>query len=165
MLSMKRLLWLLLTLCTIASATQARADDDYHSCMAPSNSDNSDDQLAACSRYLEQTGHPNSERKTAYWQRGKIYQKSKQDYDSAIADYTQMIALDPKDAHSFFLRAWAHMWKNYANKNEDDCAPAHADFDQANALAPNRYHFDAAFYEQFGCGTPKQQDYTHLHDN
>jgi tetratricopeptide (TPR) repeat protein len=163
MLSMKRLLWLLLAACTLASATlPARADDDYHRCIAPSNSNDDDEQLAACSRYLQQTGHPNSERKLAYWQRGKIYERSKKDYVLAIADYGELIALDPTDAHSFFLRGWAHMWNSYANKNEDDCAPAHADFDQANALNPQKYHFNAEFYERFGCGKPKEQDYTNL---
>jgi tetratricopeptide (TPR) repeat protein len=164
---MKRLACLLLMSlvsvpCALALAIlPARADDDYHRCIAPSNSGNQDAVIADCSRYLQQPGHPNSERKLAYWQRGKIYQKSKQDYDLAVADYSQMIALDPKDAHSYFLRGWAYMWKSNSGKDEESCASAHADFDQANALDPQKYHFDADFYERFGCG-PHKEDYTNL---
>ena len=162
---MKRILRPLLTSCALALATlPAQAGDDYHACIAPSNSNNSDKQLADCSRYLEQTGHPNSERKLAYWRRGQIYERSKEDYDRAIADYDQLIALDPKDAHSFFLRGWAHMRKGYLHKNDEDCAPAHADFDQANALDPQKYHFNAEFYERFGCDKPKQQDFFNLYN-
>jgi tetratricopeptide (TPR) repeat protein len=162
---MKRLLWLLLASYTLVIAIlPARADDDFRSCVAPSNSNNADEQIAACSRYLEQTGHPNAERKLAYWQRGKVYERSKKDLDRAIADFDQLIALDPKDAHSFFLRGWAHVWKNYKNNNEEDCASAHADFDQANALNPQKYHFNAEFYERFGCGAPKPMDSFNLYE-
>jgi hypothetical protein len=43
------------------------------------------------------------------------------------------------------------MWKNYKNNNEQDCDSAGMDFAEANALAPQRYHFNADFYDRFGC--------------
>ncbi len=56
------------------------------------------------------------------------------------------------------------MWKHYATRNEEDCVPAHADFDQANAPALQKYHFDAGFYERVGCGAPAPTDYLKMRD-
>jgi tetratricopeptide (TPR) repeat protein len=74
--------------------------------------------------------------------RGQAYFDAK-NYDLAVAEYNQAIALDPKNATAYFLRGQA-----YGNKNDDDRAIA--DYSQAIALDPKyaeAYVFRGIIYE------------------
>jgi lipoprotein NlpI len=64
----------------------------------------------------------------AHYNRGIAYQ-SKSDYDRAIADFDQTIALDPKDAVAYYSRGIAY-------KAKGDFDRAIADFDRAIAINP-----------------------------
>jgi lipoprotein NlpI len=64
----------------------------------------------------------------AYYNRGTAYQ-SKSDYDRAIANFDQTIALDPKDAVAYYSRGIAY-------KAKGDLDRAIADFDRAIAINP-----------------------------
>ena len=63
-------------------------------------------------------------------QRGIAYQNGKQDYDRAIADYTETIRLDPKYALAFYNRG-------LAKQKIGDTAGGEADLASARALDPN----------------------------
>jgi len=54
---------------------------------------------------------------------------SKKDYDKAIADFTEAIAIEPSSVDCYFLRARAYMAKN-------DHEPAIADYTRILELAP-----------------------------
>ena len=60
--------------------------------------------------------------------RGDAYQW-KDDYDRAIADYTQAIRLNPDDAYAYYSRGKAYHWK-------DDYDRAIADYEQALRIDP-----------------------------
>jgi tetratricopeptide (TPR) repeat protein len=62
----------------------------------------------------------------AYNNRGWAYDK-KGDHDKAIAEYTEAIRLDPKDAMAYNNRGWAYRKKGELDK-------AKQDFDQAEKL-------------------------------
>ena len=64
----------------------------------------------------------------AHYNRGIAYQ-SKSDYDRAIADFNQAIALHPKDAVAYYNRGIAY-------KAEGDLDRAIADFNQSIAINP-----------------------------
>lgn len=63
---------------------------------------------------------------TALYNRGNAYE-SKRDYDRAIANYTDAIAIDPKDAFAFNNRGVAYRAKG-------DVVRANADFAEAARL-------------------------------
>ena len=65
----------------------------------------------------------------AYYNRGNAY-FDKRDYDRAIADFTQAIKLDPKDAFAIHDRGVAYYEKH-------DFERAIADFEAAIKINPN----------------------------
>jgi Flp pilus assembly protein TadD len=64
-----------------------------------------------------------------YFERGKAH-AGKEDYDSAIADYTQVIRLDPNDAVAYSSRGLAYNTKGQK-------ALAIKDLEKALSLTPN----------------------------
>jgi hypothetical protein len=71
------------------------------------------------------------------------------DYDSAIADYTEVIRLDPKNANGYFGRAWA-----YRAKREYDSAIA--DYSEVIRLYPKN---SALTYSWRGQAYRQKEDY------
>jgi lipoprotein NlpI len=87
-----------------------------------------DVQIAGCTEAIQSGKYSGKDLNWAYDNRGVAYGK-KGDFDHAIADYTQAIALDPKIAKAYNNRGVA-----YATKGDHDRAIA--DFTQAIALDP-----------------------------
>ena len=59
----------------------------------------------------------------AYYCRGLIYHK-KGDYDKAVADYTEAIRLDPRDADAYYNRGVVYKYKGETAEAEADFAVA-----------------------------------------
>jgi tetratricopeptide (TPR) repeat protein len=68
-----------------------------------------------------------------YIDRGLIFLNSR-DFDSAVADFTRVIELEPKNAFGFANRAIAYAWKNKNDAAEKDLVAAEA-LDPTNAVA------------------------------
>ncbi len=84
--------------------------------------------IVACTQILQDRGEPPSNLAIVYFDRGTAY-LSKGDYDRAIADYTQAIAINPQDAEYYIARGYA-----YDRKGDHDHATA--DFSKAAAINP-----------------------------
>jgi lipoprotein NlpI len=89
-----------------------------------------DQQIRSCSTLIETGRESKASRAAAYTYRGNAY-NAKGDHDRAIADYTEAIRLDPKDA----LVAYNNRGNAYLAKGELDRAIA--DFDEAIRLDPS----------------------------
>jgi len=86
--------------------------------------------IIACTRIIQSGEVHGTDLAASYVNRGSRY-AGKEDYDRAIADYTEAIRLDPKLDYAFFRRARA-----YAQKKEHDRAIT--DYSQAIRLNPKR---------------------------
>jgi lipoprotein NlpI len=100
--------------------------------------------IASCTKVIDSKKWTGANLARAYTARGIAYD-DKQDYDHAIAEYTQAIQIDPKEARNYNNRCFAHN-----NKNELDLAIA--DCSQAILLDPklSRAYINrgAAYYHQ-----------------
>ena len=86
--------------------------------------------IAACSRIIERGNRePREARSIALMNRGITYHDTER-YDSAIADFNAVLALDPDYAPAFNRRAMAFRYK----PDPDRALP---DFDRAIAMEPN----------------------------
>src|SRR5262249_51849600 len=73
--------------------------------------DQADDRtIAGCTHIIESGSATQTDLKAAYVNRGVSY-KNKGDFDRAIADYNQAIALDPRDSVVYFNRGYAYSGK------------------------------------------------------
>ena len=88
-----------------------------------------DERISACTRIIALARRAGRSIPLAYYNRANAYYDDKGDYDRAIADYDQVIRLDPKHALAYSYRGSA-----YRHKGEYDRAIA--DFDQAIKLDP-----------------------------
>jgi tetratricopeptide (TPR) repeat protein len=88
-----------------------------------------DERISACTRIIALARRAGRSIPSAYYNRANAYYDDKRDYDRAIADYAQVIRLDPKHAFAYSYRGSA-----YRHKGEYDRAIA--DFDQAIKLDP-----------------------------
>ena len=84
--------------------------NDYDDCMQHADQDRT---IAGCSRIIEDIGDSNRNRRIAYDNRG-IAWHTKGDNDRAIADYTEAIRLNPKDALAYDNRGTA--WRDKGNR-------------------------------------------------
>jgi tetratricopeptide (TPR) repeat protein len=87
-----------------------------------------DAQIAACSRLLSMGKFRGSNLAHIYGWRGNSY-VGKGEYDRAIADYDEVIGLDPKYASAYNGRGFA-----YHSRGDDERAIA--DYDEAIRLDP-----------------------------
>jgi tetratricopeptide (TPR) repeat protein len=88
-----------------------------------------DERISACTRIITLARRAGRSIPSAFYNRANAYYDDKGDYDRAIADYDQVIRLDPKHAFAYSYRGSA-----YRHKGEYDRAIA--DFDQAIKLDP-----------------------------
>ena len=98
------------------TADQATCETDLH-----------DAGLAACSRAIESGDFKGDKLVALYKRRGFIY--FLKDYDRAIADFTEVIRLDPKDARAYINRGVSY-------REKGDAERAIADFSEAIQLDP-----------------------------
>ncbi len=152
-----------LTLASFASARAGPADD----C---SQDKDQDLRIRGCTSIIE--GSATGSKPAAYNARGSAYY-DKGDYDSAIADLSEAIRLDPKDANAYYHRGLAfagignaaveraiadfiqldpksvgaYYNRGNAYNNKGDYKRAIADYDAALRLDPTLK--DAAKYRQF----------------
>jgi tetratricopeptide (TPR) repeat protein len=120
-----RIIWFAAVAASLAAAPAFGASKkDWNACKAT----DPDQVIAACTRVLQ--SEPNSA--LAYYNRGQAY-VDKEDYDRAIADYTEAIGANPKDACipcAYNGRAWSHFKLGKAQQGLSDV-------DKALELEPN----------------------------
>ena len=84
--------------------------------------------ITACTQILRDRGEPPANLAIVYFDRGTAY-LNKGDYDHAIADYTQAIAINSQDAEYYIARGYS-----YDRKGDDNHATA--DFSKAAEIDP-----------------------------
>ena len=107
-------------------ASLAHAQVDPTRCRAPIAS--SDERIAGCTAVIEAGKGPKTNLAWAYDLRARAYFEIR-DFDRAIADFSQLIELDPKDPHAHNNRGAAYFRKG-------DFDRAIADHDEAIRLDP-----------------------------
>lgn len=90
-----------------------------------------DQQIKSCSELIQSGKESQENLAIAFYNRALAYEsKDNFDYEHAIADYTESIRLNPKDADAFFYRG-------LSKGRLGDKAGAAADLDEAKRLNPN----------------------------
>lgn len=125
----------------IAPTTNKQDQDDCD------QSDNLDRSIAACTRIVQNSNEKKRERAIGFGTRGLRY-AAKGDDDRAIADYSEAIQLELKDADVFHARGLA-----YSRKGDLDRAIA--DYSEAIRLEPKRF----SFYVNRGVAYRRKGDY------
>jgi tetratricopeptide (TPR) repeat protein len=92
----------------------------------------SDERIAACTAVIEAGKGPSEGLAWAYRLRAREYLMTR-DYDRAVADYSQVLQLYPRDRYAYMSRGDA----NFCKENVDQ---AIADYDQAIGLDPKDGH-------------------------
>ena len=103
--SMKLTMFLLVVASGPAFAANPQAHDDC-------DADDPDRNIAGCTRIIEDADEGKTMRGVAYVARGLAWQK-KGDLDRALADYTQAIKINPKDALAYNNRGM--LWRERGN--------------------------------------------------
>lgn len=88
-----------------------------------------DQQIKSCTALIESKSEAAENVAVAYFNRALAHE-NRDDYARAIADYTESIQLNPKDADSFFLRS-------LCKARTGDKSGADADMVEAKRLNPN----------------------------
>jgi tetratricopeptide (TPR) repeat protein len=112
------------------------------------------DRLLACSHILANVSIPAEIRAEAYNNRGQAY-ASRNDHNSAIADYTRAIELAPRNAESFNLLAWTYFESGQAEKGLPNADKAVA----LDVKSANAYDTRAHIYEALGKKNEAISDY------
>jgi Tfp pilus assembly protein PilF len=120
---MKQLALALMLSCVAGTHAWADAKDDCH------QRGNPDRQLKGCTRHIEDNQVNGKDVAAAHFSRGSAYM-IKGDMDSAIADLSRAIELDPQNASTYPIRGFV-----YFNKGEHERAIE--DFTKAIELLPD----------------------------
>jgi tetratricopeptide (TPR) repeat protein len=132
---------LLIALVLTLAVLPAWSQDDQDLC----GKENNDDSISGCTEIIQAKGVAPELLKAAYLARGLAYFRNGL-WDKAIADYTKLIALKPKDLAVVYTgRSIAYVQKGLLD-------PAIADITRAIALQPNldSYNIRAGAYEMKG---------------
>jgi tetratricopeptide (TPR) repeat protein len=89
--------------------------------------------IPACTKLVEDKSDTPHNRAVAYYDRGNAY-KNTQDYDHALADYSEALALDPTYAHAYLNRGLVYAAKNDAARSIADSSRS-IELDPAQKLA------------------------------
>ena len=119
--SMKLTMFVLVVASGPAFAANLQAHDDC-------DADDPDRNIAGCTRIIEDADEGKTMRGVAYVARGLAWQK-KGDLDRALADYTEAIKINPKDALAYNNRGM--LWRERGDSDR-----AIADFTAAIAIDP-----------------------------
>jgi len=119
--SMKLTMFVLVVASGPAFAANPQAHDDC-------DADHPDRNIAGCTRIIEDADEGKTMRGVAYVARGLAWQK-RGDLDHALADYTQAIKINPKDALAYNNRGM--LWRERGDSDR-----AIADFTAAIELEP-----------------------------
>jgi lipoprotein NlpI len=149
--------WLLIGCIGVAAMDASAAEQtpttqeyqDMSRCENAGKSITPDLAIASCTKVIDSKKWTGANLARAYVARGIAYE-DKQDFDHAIANYTQAIEFDPKEPRNYNNRCFAHN-----NKNELDLAIA--DCNQAILLDPK---FSRAYINR-GVAYYHKQDYAH----
>jgi tetratricopeptide (TPR) repeat protein len=106
--------------------TFAASQNDYDDCMQHADLDRA---IAGCTHIVDDIGESNRNRRIAYGNRGGAWHL-KGDDERAIADYSEAIKLNPKDAVAYDNRGTA--WRDKGDRTR-----ALADYSEAIRLNPN----------------------------
>jgi tetratricopeptide (TPR) repeat protein len=109
-----------------AAVVSSFAAGDREDC---ASADNPDQKIASCTRAIADDAASAADRADAYNRRGVLYY-AKNDYDGAIADYSEAIKLDPISAEAYKNRGNAYY-------NRKDYDRAIADYNEVIRLDPN----------------------------
>jgi tetratricopeptide (TPR) repeat protein len=90
---------------------------------------NLDRQIAGCSRIIQDRSATARERFVSFYNRGNAY-RDKFDYDRALADYSEAIRLDPK-------QAFAHNNRGIVHRMKGNFESAIADFAKRSSSTPS----------------------------
>jgi tetratricopeptide (TPR) repeat protein len=130
---------------------RAASEQNAAACMNEARTTTAEQSIGGCNAVIQETAKNLA---TAYFFRAVAY-RSKNEFDRAIADFGQAIALDPTDAEYFINRA-----ATYEAKKETDRAVA--DYDQAIKLNPksvNAFNYRGAAFQRKGDYARAAADY------
>lgn len=94
-----------------------------------------DRKIAACTVLINQGGSA-ANRAMAYFKRGEMYH-SKDDHDRAIADFTEVVRLDPTDKEAYHKRGVSYIFRAH-HGSKDDYDRAIADLETSLRLGYDR---------------------------
>lgn len=123
-----RPVWLLLAVAVGVPVAAQQLSADQTGCLNRGSAFSLDVQIGSCTALLQSGSLTQANRAVAYYNRGQAY-ATKKDYDRAIADFSDAIRLDPKDAGFYSNRGTA-----YERKGDNDRAIT--DFRRALAIDP-----------------------------
>ena len=106
-----------------ATAAHAQQSKNWQWCVNDGHAFGADDQIRGCTALIQSGKENRQDTSIAYNNRGLAHY-DKEDYDRAIADFTQAIRLDPKFGKAYDARANA-----YSDKGDHDRAIA--DYNEA----------------------------------
>jgi lipoprotein NlpI len=136
----------------LAWPAHAAGPRDYDDCH---QSNDQNRRIAGCTRILQDSEETPQNRAITYNSRGFAYYTDKEDYDRAIADYSEAIRLDPKYESAYVNRAEAYAAKGDNNR-------ANGDFNEAIRLDPKNigiYLTRGSIYFRGGSFAKAQADF------
>lgn len=145
-----------------AGTVEVRAADDAKTCVKESG----DVAIDACSRAISSKHYSGHVLARLYLSRG-VERRSKEDYDSALADFADAVKIDKKYADAFFNRCSAYNFKKQYDAALTECSQAiklGPSADATVAGGSERLGKDLAlsdYYAERGFAYFKKDDYIH----
>jgi tetratricopeptide (TPR) repeat protein len=117
-----------IALAAVTSFANAQLSPQWHGCTGNTGID-WDQQIKSCTALIESGADAKENVAIAFYNRALAYE-NKEDYERAIADYSEAIRLNPNDADAYFYRS-------LDRKRKGDNAGAEADMAAAKRINPN----------------------------
>jgi Tetratricopeptide repeat. len=112
----------------VTSFANAQLSPQWHGCTGNPGID-WDQQIKSCTALIESGADAKENVAIAFYNRALAYE-NKEDYERAIADYSEAIRLNPNDADAYFYRS-------LDRKRKGDNAGAETDMAAAKRINPN----------------------------